>query len=194
MSTGGECIFTINLGQSNLTISLFITSFLFTGPRKLYLSNYLKVNQVLIMIVGSKYVTNPFLLQVYDGPTVSSPLLTTLNDNFKTPYPVFSTGPSLTMAYKTINWLGLLDMSYTSTDQGRISALSALYVVPKLCILLACIEYEYRQRLRWKNVQYGWYDNESNVSYGVQQELNLQVGYRGSKTKSNHDSVWRCVR
>jgi len=36
-----------------------------------------------------------------------------------TPQPVFSTGPSLTIAYKATDILiGFFDMSYTSTDQG----------------------------------------------------------------------------
>lgn len=156
MLTEGECIFTINLGQSNLTISLFITTFLFTGPRLQSASsnNYLKVNQVFITIVNSKYVIYTFLFQVYDGPSISSPLVTTLRDKHRTPYPVFSTGPSLTMAYKTTHkWIGLLDMSYTSTDQGRMSAITALYL-RGLYILLTCVGYKYRQRLRWKNVQY----------------------------------------
>ncbi|XP_029345463.1 cubilin isoform X3 [Acyrthosiphon pisum] len=100
ISKGDECIFTINLGQSNLTISLFITRLVFMSPRmRSASSNYLKV---------------------YDGPSVSSPLVTTIRDRFRTPYAVFSTGTSLTMAYKTTdNWTGILDMSYTSTDQGR---------------------------------------------------------------------------
>ncbi|KAL5234243.1 hypothetical protein ACI65C_001653 [Semiaphis heraclei] len=90
-----ECVFTISLGQSNLTISLYISSFRFSVPA---ISNYLKV---------------------YDGPTVLSPLLTTLNDVRLIPPPVFSTGSTLTMAYKAYPLSGLLDMSYTSTDQGR---------------------------------------------------------------------------
>ncbi|XP_029345465.1 cubilin isoform X2 [Acyrthosiphon pisum] len=93
-----ECTFTINLSQSNLTISLFITTFIFIGSGSS--SNYLKV---------------------YDGPSVSSPQVTTLNEKYKiTPYPVFSTGPSLTIAYKATDILiGFFDLSYTSTDQGR---------------------------------------------------------------------------
>jgi len=58
------------------------------------------------------------VIQVYDGPTVLSPLVTTLNDVRLIPPPVFSTGSTLTMAYKTYPHSGLLDMSYTSTDQG----------------------------------------------------------------------------
>uniref|UniRef100_A0A2H8TEF1 Cubilin n=1 Tax=Melanaphis sacchari TaxID=742174 RepID=A0A2H8TEF1_9HEMI len=90
-----ECVFTINLGQPNLTISLYISSFHFSNSA---VSNYLKV---------------------YDGPNVSATLLTILNDNRLIPPPIFSTGPSLTMVYKTYPIPGLLDMSYTSTDQGR---------------------------------------------------------------------------
>ncbi|XP_022177373.1 cubilin-like [Myzus persicae] len=90
-----ECVFTINVGQSNLTISLYISSYRFLGPG---ISNYLKV---------------------YDGPTVSSPLITTLEDMRLIPSPIFSTGSTLTMAYKTYPSSGLLDMSYTSTDRGR---------------------------------------------------------------------------
>lgn len=46
-----------------------------------------------------------------------------------TSHPVFSTGPSLTIAYKTTGgWIGLLDMSYISTDQGRMSAKTALLI------------------------------------------------------------------
>ncbi|CAI6368736.1 unnamed protein product [Macrosiphum euphorbiae] len=101
ISKGDECIFTINLGQSNLTISLFITRLVFMGLQvRSSSSNYLKV---------------------YDGPSISSPQVTTLNGMYKmTSHPVFSTGPSLTIAYKTTGgWIGLLDMSYISTDQGR---------------------------------------------------------------------------
>lgn len=57
---------------------------------------------------------------MYDGPTVLSPLITTLNDVRLIPPPVFSTGSTLTMAYKTYPNSGLLDMSYTSTDKGAI--------------------------------------------------------------------------
>ncbi|MBO8695557.1 hypothetical protein INO35_14385, partial [Staphylococcus aureus] len=44
-----------------------------------------------------------------------------MNEKYKiTPYPVFSTGPSLTIAYKATDILiGFFDLSYTSTDQGR---------------------------------------------------------------------------
>jgi len=37
-----ECVFTISLAQSNLTISLYISSFRFSGPA---ISNYLKVTR-----------------------------------------------------------------------------------------------------------------------------------------------------
>lgn len=37
-----ECVFTINVGQQNLTISLYIASFRFSGPAT---TNYLKVTR-----------------------------------------------------------------------------------------------------------------------------------------------------
>jgi len=85
---------------------------------------------------------------VYDGPSISSPQVTTLHGMSKmTSHPVFSTGPSLTIAYKaTGGWIGLLDMSYISTDQGRMSAKTALLidVLKLLCVLLAYVGYKYR--------------------------------------------------
>ncbi|KAL4149890.1 hypothetical protein QTP88_003741 [Uroleucon formosanum] len=90
-----ECVFTINVGQSNLTISLYISSFRLGDPAS---SNYLKV---------------------YDGPNVLSPLVITLDGASVIPAPIFSNGSTLTMAYKAYPRRGLLDMSYTSTDQGR---------------------------------------------------------------------------
>jgi len=81
-------------------------------------------------------ITNVF--QVYDGPNVLSPLVTTLDDGSVIPAPIFSNGSTLTMAYKSYPRRGLLDMSYTSTDQGAIQQVYNDITCFKVCILLMC--------------------------------------------------------
>lgn len=62
--------------------------------------------------------------------------MTTIRDRFRSPRAVFSTGPSLTIARKTTdNWIELLGMSYTSSDQGRMNAKNALFAVRKLLLI-----------------------------------------------------------
>jgi len=65
------------------------------------------------------------------------PLITTLNDIRLIPPPIFSTGPSLTMAYKTYPKPGSLDMSYTSTDKGKILQVDT-YII-STCIIYWCV-------------------------------------------------------
>lgn len=85
---------------------------------------------------------SPIVLQVYDGSNVSMPLITTLNDVRLIPPPIFSTGPSLTMAYKTYPKPGSLDMSYTSTDKGKI--LQVYSNIISTCIIYWCVVSTYR--------------------------------------------------
>lgn len=80
---------------------------------------------------------NAILFQVYDGLNVSSPLLLTILENSHhhdiIPPPVFSTGPSLTMAFRSTNvFQEVLDISYTSTDQGTIIAIMLNYDDPQM--------------------------------------------------------------
>ncbi|XP_050435751.1 cubilin [Adelges cooleyi] len=95
-SVSDDCVFTIDVGQPNLTISVYFTTFAINDP-----SNFLKV---------------------YDGSSTSAPLLAKLTDSSQvyTPVPIFSSASTLTMHYKVSRAdSGTMDFSYTSTDQGK---------------------------------------------------------------------------
>lgn len=121
-----KCTFTINAGQqNNVTISVYFSKLVTIGNEQ---SNYLKVLIIFLRDVEFKNIIiltgRWFLLQVYDGPSISSPLIINLNRRTRSgiPSPIFSTGPSLTMSYEIDYPDGdiAFDISYTSTDQGAI--------------------------------------------------------------------------
>ncbi|XP_050535178.1 cubilin [Daktulosphaira vitifoliae] len=92
------CTFVIDVGQKNLTISLYFASLLLDKTK------------------------NEFL-KIYDGSSTTSPLLTTLVDgsHYYSPNPIFSSSSIVTMQLKSqALWSSnIMDLTYTSTDQGK---------------------------------------------------------------------------